>query len=58
MDFTPRKTITVQVSLGALQKLKDIAIAKGTTRTKIIEGMINQEYERTMKDVSEDHKPV
>lgn len=48
MDFTPRKTITVQVSLGALQKLKDIAVARGTTRTKVIEGMINQEYERTL----------
>lgn len=58
MDFTPRKTITVQVSLGALQKLKDIAVAKGTTRTKVIEGMINQEYERTIKDVSENHEPV
>lgn len=51
MDFTPRKTITVQVSLGALQKLKDIAVARGTTRTKVIESMINQEYEKLTKEM-------
>lgn len=52
--FVPRRTVTVQLTLDLHRKLGEIVRNTGQTRTRLLERLINQEYERMeMKNATE-----
>lgn len=44
-EFVPKKTITVQLTIDLYRKFEDIVRNTGQTKTKLIERLINNEYQ-------------
>ena len=57
-EFVPKKTITIQLTLDLQEKLNTILSVSGLTKTKLLEKLIEQEYQSLEEQKNEPKSSV